>query len=36
MRAELAAVADEPFARTVENPRMEAMRKEKMRDGKRK
>jgi pre-mRNA-splicing factor CWC26 len=33
MRAELAAVADEPFARTVENPRMEAMRKEKMRDG---
>ena len=33
LRQELVEVASEPFARTVDNPRMEAMRKEIMRDG---
>jgi pre-mRNA-splicing factor CWC26 len=33
LRDELAEVANEPFARTIENPRMEAMRKEIVRDG---
>ena len=33
LRQELVEVASEPFARTVDNPRMEAMRKEIIRDG---
>lgn len=32
-KRELEAIAAEPFARTVENPRLEAMRKEAIRDG---
>jgi pre-mRNA-splicing factor CWC26 len=33
LRQELIEVASEPFARTIDNPRMEAMRKEVIRDG---
>ena len=33
LRQELVDVANEPFARTIDNPRMEAMRKGTMRDG---
>ena len=33
LRQELIDVASEPFARTIDNPKMEAMRKEIMRDG---
>jgi pre-mRNA-splicing factor CWC26 len=33
LRQELVDVASEPFARTIDNPRMEAMRKEVIRDG---
>jgi pre-mRNA-splicing factor CWC26 len=33
LRQELLDVASEPFARTIDNPRMEAMRKEVIRDG---
>ena len=33
LRQELVDVASEPFARTIDNPRMEAMRKEIIRDG---
>ena len=33
LRQELVHVASEPFARTIDNPRMEAMRKEVIRDG---